>query len=291
MSVLVHKLSGKVRDVVGAACYTEWVGNIPHAEISMRYFTIVLVLLLVGCDEGGGPLGDPVLQVVSGNEQIAPAPADSTEEPVVARLGRGAPGGITSRLFVTPLYAQAIVQGIAGEQVCGVGIGDNPMAMWNTCATTDAAGEATFYPDPPCTVGTAMTEIRAVVDGQKVVTDTVIVEVEAGPATETFAIAANQFHGQDELSMADKVYHALADDCGNEIPWRFEYSGPIAHVAGTELGSDAAMTLVADTFGIDSVSVVTAQGLHARGQLEVYQDSTIIDDYPDHVFLRLLFPE
>jgi hypothetical protein len=146
----------------------------------MRYLSLLVVLALVGCDAGSAPLGEPVLQVIGGDGQTTSAPRDTLDAPVVAQLGRQRSGGITFRL-VRDLHAQTSVVGIAGEQVCAVGITDNPLIPWNPCATTNADGMATFFFDPGTQAGIAMAEIRAVVDGQKVVTDTATAVVEPGP--------------------------------------------------------------------------------------------------------------
>jgi hypothetical protein len=146
----------------------------------MRYVSLLVALALVGCEAGSAPLGDPVLRVVVGDGQTTSAPRDTLDAPVVAQLGRQRSGGITLHL-VRELHAQTSVVGIAGEQVCAVGITDNPLTAWNPCATTNADGMATFFFDPGTKAGIAMAEIRAVVDGQKVVTDTATAVVEPGP--------------------------------------------------------------------------------------------------------------
>lgn len=221
----------------------------------MRALLAVAILALAGCDGGvSTPLGDPVLDVVAGNEQTTEAPRDTLNQPVVAQLARKPAGGITFRL-VKDLYAQTPVQGIAGKQVCAVGITDNPLTAWNPCEITDANGLATFYFDPPTKAGTAMAEIRAVVDGQKVVTDTAVAVVEPGPLAAWNGNTLNAAEGETvdlkvgAIRQARDEYHNPidpADLTGLTIRWVWQpYSQPWPDTVPEDAGTGWSVTVPA----------------------------------------------
>lgn len=204
-----------------------------------RLVALGVLILVAGCDGGvPTPLGDPVLNVVAGDGQTTEAPRDTLDQPVVAQLGRKPGGGITFRL-VKDLHAQTQVIGIAGVQVCAVGITDNPLQPWNPCATTDASGLATFFFDPGTKAGVAMAEIRAVVDGQKVVTDTAVALVEPGPYVGGYTWQSNLL--KDSVVTIDA--EMMRDAYGNVLPYRLVSADTLITIGGDTIGTAAARTI------------------------------------------------
>jgi hypothetical protein len=211
---------------------------------------LAALLILVGCDGAPSPLGEPVLQVVAGDGQSAPAAEQDTIQPVRARLGRLPANGIAGRLrLVRNLYAQTIVQGIAGEQVCSHGIGDVPLIAWNDCDITDTNGGATFfYEQGTVAADSSCAEIRAVVDGQKVVTDVVCVRVEPGAASKHWYQMgfSTGFRGTEHVVEIPDNY--LVDDYGNSAYFRLLRVEGAFTVLGDTVGTAAARTIeVPDT--------------------------------------------
>jgi len=143
-------------------------------------------LAVIGCgDSGGVHWGDPELRVLDGNDQVhVVAVDDSLDAPVTAQLYREPQsGGISLRIGPAPLHAQTPVQGVAGEQVCAVPIGDNGLEPWSPCDITGTDGTALFWFEPGTQAGESCAEIRASVNGQRVVTDMACATVYAGDPT------------------------------------------------------------------------------------------------------------
>lgn len=195
-----------------------------------RLATLAVLVLFAACDSGPGiSWGDPELRITEGADQIAiAAEADSLEQPVVAQLFQTPDGGITFHL-VTPAYAQTQVQGIPNQQVCAVPVGNLPLEPWNPCDITDPTGTALFYFEPGTKVGEACAEIRSVVDGEKVVTDTVCATVEPGAfAQGGFASAQSDIRKEafSENSVPETYDpgDGFQDAFGNPIPYELQVS-------------------------------------------------------------------
>lgn len=186
-----------------------------------QFSALFMLALLAACDGAASePSGPPALRVIAGDGQHATAAlADSLISPVTARLYRTQGGGITLRLgdlVAKPLHAQTNVRGIPNAQVCAVGIGAVRLVPWNPCAISDSDGRATFWFEPGTTAGVAMAEIRAVVDGFPVVTDTVTAVIQAGPvATWTVAPTLSLSTG-DSVTVSSLVSNAR-DQHGNPV--------------------------------------------------------------------------
>lgn len=188
--------------------------------------TLLAVLVMVafcGCSESGGVhWGEPELRVLSGNDQVhVVAEDDSLEAPVTAQLYREPrSGGITLRIGPAPLHAQTQVQGVAGEQVCAVPVGANGLAPWSPCDITGSDGKALFWFEPGTRAGESCAEIRATVNGQRVVTDMACATVYAGPPV----MVRMHVDGQppraaaagDTIDLRTLIWHA-EDAFGNEL--------------------------------------------------------------------------
>jgi Tfp pilus assembly protein PilP len=247
----------------------------------MRYLSLLVVLALVGCDAGSAPLGEPVLQVVSGDGQSAPAAEQDTIQPVRARLGRLPAEGVAGRFgLVRNLYAQTIVQGIAGEQVCSHGIGDAPLIAWNQCDITDAAGGATFFYEPgTIAADSSCAEIRAVVDGAKVVTDVVCVRVDPGPYVGAYEYQTNLI--QDSIATIDASL--VRDGYGNLIPYRLVSLDTLITVLGDTIGTVAARTIRWPQDAIGSARDSLPDGI--CGQIEIEAPQGVIADSANYTIL------
>jgi hypothetical protein len=247
----------------------------------MRYLSLLVVLALVGCDAGSAPLGEPVLQVVSGDGQSAPAAEQDTIQPVHARLGRLPAEGVAGRLgLVRNLYAQTIVQGIAGEQVCSHGIGDVPLIAWNDCDITDTNGGATFfYEQGTVAADSSCAEIRAVVDGQKTVTDVVCVRVDPGPYVGGYEYQSNLL--KDSVVTIDSSM--VRDGYGNVLPYRLISLDTLITVLGDTIGTTAARTIRWPQEATYSARDSLPDGI--CGQIEVETAQGVIADSANYTIL------
>jgi hypothetical protein len=242
---------------------------------------LAVLLILVGCDGTPIPLGEPVLQVVAGDGQSAPAAEQDTIQPVRARLGRLPAEGIAARLgLVRLLYAQTIVQGIAGEQVCSTGIGDVPLQAWNPCDITDANGGAIFfYEQGTIAADSSCAEIRAVVDGAKVVTDVVCVRVEPGPYVGGYEYQSNLL--KDSVVTIESSM--VRDGYGNILPYRLVSLDTLITVLGDTIGTVAARTIRWPQDAIGSARDSLPDGI--CGQIEVETAQGVIADSANYTIL------
>lgn len=203
------------------------------------------LIVLAACNGGNAapmPDGPASLGVIAGNHQVVPAaPSARLPDPVVAQAVRLPNGQVGFRVMdavdmVLPpkAYAQTTtVNGIPNLVVCvtaPVG-GGRAMKAEVPCATTDAAGKATFVFLTDSIAGPIRGRIAAALATGTQVTDSVSATVVPGVVDSNYK-AGGFVQQKGDTVMSD----AVRDRYGNKLPFRI-VSDSFITVADTVAGS------------------------------------------------------
>lgn len=227
------------------------------------------LIALAACNGGSAapmPDGPASLGVIAGNNQVVPAaPSARLPDPVVAQAVRLPNGQVGFRvldavdLLLPPkAYAQTTVNGIPNLVVCvtaPVG-GGRAMKAEVPCATTDAAGKATFVFLTDSVAGKTKGIIAAALATGTKVTDSVTATVVAG--------AVNPNYRGDGITIrplpATVPENSVQDVYGNAIPFRIIAKDSLV-VQDTTVGSIGARTIVSGRIdGVDRIVELRGAG-------------------------------
>lgn len=189
-------------------------------------FLAVGLPLCVSLACGGGDVTPPVdgplnLDIVAGQDQVAPAGSPQLSDPVVGQLVRvrTADGRWRFRFeLVKTAYAQNTVNGspVVGAVVCSETVAGN-FKPFSVCTNTDANGRATFYYETGTKAGIQRAEVRGLnAQGQPAVFDTVRATVEPGPADTLRLVERAWLFTNTRMGLKALVTRA-ADRYGNVI--------------------------------------------------------------------------